>query len=110
MGYVALFQRELFLTMRVNILQSKISDISQQRLDLTETITQFTTQISDIGNNDSETVKKLKARMAELENLDKQLEMRMKKFQTQLEAANAELNKASEAKSQLIQTSAPKYV
>ena len=79
MGYVALFQRELFLTMRVNILQSKISDISQQRLDLTETITQFTTQISDIGNNDSE-------------------------------AANAELNKASEAKSQLIQTSAPKYV
>ncbi len=110
MGYVALFQRELFLTMRVNILQSKISDISQQRLDLTETITQFTTQISDIGNNDSETVKKLKARMAELENLDKQLEMRMKKFQTQLEAASAELNKASEAKSQLIQTSAPKYV
>ena len=110
MGYVALFQRELFLTMRVNILQSKISAISQQRLDLTETITQFTTQISDIADNDSPTVKKLKARMAELENLDKQLEMRMKKFQTQLEAANTELTTASQAKSQLIQTSAPKYV
>ncbi len=110
MGFLTVFAREMYLTCNVNQLQMKIKNITEQRMDLTETITQFTTQISDIADNDSPTVKKLKARMAELENLDKQLEMRMKKFQTQLDAANTELKATTESRQQLVQSSfSPKY-
>lgn len=110
MGFLVAFSRQMYLTNYVNSLQVKVKNITEQRMELTETITQLTTQISDIGDNDSPAVKKLKARMAELENLDKQLEMRMQKYQTQLDAANTELQSTQQSVQQLVQSSfSPKY-
>ena len=97
MAFLANFQRQMYLTEYVNNLEIKMKNITEQKLDLTDTITQLTTQISDIGDPDSPSVKKLKARQAELENLDKQLDMRMQKYQTQLQAANTELQSATQA-------------
>lgn len=105
MGFLVAFTRKMYLTNYINSLEVKIKDITEQKLDLTDTITQLTTQISDIGDNDSPAVKKLKARQAELENLDKQLEMRMQKFQAQLQAANTELQSADQALQQGISRS-----
>lgn len=97
MAFLANFQRQMYLTEYVNNLEVKMKNITEQKLDLTDTITQLTTQISDIGDAESPSVKKLKARQAELENLDKQLDMRMTKYQTQLQAANTELQSATQA-------------
>ena len=105
MAFLVAFNRKMYLTAYVNDLQSKITDIIAQKLNLTETITQLTSQISDIGNTDSPAVKKLEARKAELENLDKQLEMQMQKMQAQLQAAQTELQSADQALAQNIQSS-----
>lgn len=105
MAFLANFQRQMYLTQYVNNLQIKIKNITEQKLDLTETITQLTSQISDIGDNDSPSVKKLKARQAELENLDKELDLRMQKYQTQLQAANTELQSATQATQQGVKNS-----
>jgi len=110
MGFLVAFTRQMYLTSYVHSLQVKVKDITEQKLELTETISQLSTQISDIGDNYTPAVKKLKARMTELENLDKQLEMRMKKYQTQLDAANAELQSTTQGVQQLAQSSfSPKY-
>lgn len=105
MGFLVAFSRKMYLTSYINSLEVKVRDMTEQRLDLTETITQLTTQISDIGDNDSAAVKKLKARQAELENLDKQLEMRMQKYQAQLQAAQTEQQSADQALQKSIERS-----
>ncbi len=105
MGFLVSFSRTMYLTSYVNKLQSRLDDITTQKLNLTDTITQLTSQISDIGNTDSPAVKQLQARKAELENLDSQLELRMKKIQTQLQAAQTEQQSADQMLQQNIQKS-----
>lgn len=95
----------MYLTNYINSLERRLNDITSQKLNLTETITQLSSQISDLGNTDSPAVKKLEARKVELENLDKQLDIRMQKIQAQLQAANTELQSADQALQQNIQRS-----
>lgn len=105
MGFLVSFSRSMYLTSYINKLQSRLDDITTQKLNLTDTITQLTSQISDIGNTDSPAVKQLQARKVELENLDAQLELRMKKIQTQLQAASTEQQSADQMLQQNIQKS-----
>lgn len=97
MGFLAVFCRKMYLTACVNHLESKLNNITTQKLSLLDTISQLSTEISDISNTDSPAVKQLEARRVELENLDKQLEVRMQKVQTQLQAANTELESCNQA-------------
>lgn len=96
MGFLATFSRKMYLTAYVNHLEAKLNDITTQKLSLLDTISQLSTEISDISNTDSPAVKQLEARKLELENLDKQLEIKMQKVQTQLQAANTELQSADD--------------
>ncbi len=105
MGFLISFNRKMYLTNYINSLERRLNDITSQKLNLTETITQLSSQISDLGNTDSPAVKKLEARKVELENLDKQLDIRMQKIQAQLQAANTELQSADQALQQNIQRS-----
>ena len=105
MGFLVAFSRKMYLTAYVNKLQLQLNDITTQKLDLLDTISQLSTEISDIGNPDSPAVKQLQARKIELENLDKQLEIRMQKLQTKLQAANTELQSADQMLQQGIQKS-----
>ncbi len=105
MGFLVAFSRKMYLTAYVNHLQVKLNDITTQKLQLLDTISEMSTNISDIGNSDSPAVKKLEARKIELENLDKQLEIRMQKIQTQLQAANTELQSADQMLQQNLQKS-----
>ena len=93
----------MYLTAYVNHLQGRLNDITSQKLSLLDTISQMSTQISDIGNSDSPAVKQLEARKIELENLDKQLDIKMQKIQTQLQAANTELQSADQSLQQNVQ-------
>ncbi|MBQ9244950.1 hypothetical protein IJ182_01640 [bacterium] len=105
MGILLAFSRKMYLTAYTNHLQSKLNDITSQKLDLLDTISELSTQISDIGNTNSPAVKQLQARKIELENLDKQLDVKMQKIQTQLQAANTELQSADQMLQQNIQKS-----
>jgi predicted nuclease with TOPRIM domain len=105
MGFLVAFSRKMYLTAYVNHLQVKLNDITSQKLNLLDTISKISTEISDIGNTDSPAVKQLEARKAELENMDKQLEIRMQKIQTQLSAANTELQSADQMLQQGIKSS-----
>ena len=105
MGFLASFSRQMYLTAYVNHLETKLNDITTQKLNLLDTISQLSTEISDISDTDSPAVKQLEARRIELENLDKQLEVRMQKIQTQLQAANTELQSASQTVQQNLQRS-----
>lgn len=93
----------MYLTAYVNHLQARLNDITSQKLSLLDTISQMSTQISDIGNSDSPAVKQLEARKIELENLDKQLDIKMQKIQTQLQAATTELQSADQSLQQNVQ-------
>lgn len=93
------------LTSYINQLEVKLNDITTQKLNLTDSIAQLTTQINDFGKTDSPAVKQLEARKVALENLEKQLDMRMQKIQTQLQAANTELQSANQMLDQNIQRS-----
>lgn len=97
MGFLVAFCRKMYLINYTNKLQVKLNDITTQKLNLTDTISQLVSEISDIGNSDSPAVKQLEARRVELENLDRQLDMRMQKIQTQLQAANTELQSTDQA-------------
>lgn len=97
MGFLVAFCRKMYLVNYTNKLQVKLNDITSQKLNLTDTISQLTSEISDIGNTDSPAVKQLEARRVELEQLDRRLDMRMQKIQTQLQAANTELQSADQA-------------
>ena len=97
MGVLVAFCRKMYLINYTNKLQVKLNDITTQKLNLTDTISQLVSEISDIGNSDSPAVKQLEARRVELENLDRQLDMRMQKIQTQLQAANTELQSTDQA-------------
>ena len=105
MGFLVAFNRKMYLTSYVHNLQVKLNDITTQKLNLTDSISKLTSDISDIGDTDSPAVKQLEARKAELENLDKQLDMRMQKIQTQLQAANTELESADQMLQQTLQRS-----
>lgn len=105
MGFLVAFCRKMYLTNYTNKLQVKLNDITTQKLNLTDTISQLVSEISDIGNTDSPAVKQLEARRVELENLDRQLDMRMQKIQTQLQAATTELQSADQALQNGIQKS-----
>ena len=97
MGFLVAFCRKMYLINYTNKLQVKLNDITTQKLNLTDTISQLVSEISDIGNSDSPAVKQLESRRVELENLDRQLDMRMQKIQTQLQAANTELQSTDQA-------------
>ena len=103
MGFLLAFSRKMYLTAYVNHLQARLNDITSQKLSLLDTISQMSTQISDIGNSDSPAVKQLEARKIELENLDKQLDIKMQKIQTQLQAATTELQSADQSLQQNVQ-------
>ena len=105
MGFLVTFSRKMFLTAYVNHLNSKLNDIMTQKTHLIDTISEMSTQISDIGNSDSPAVKQLEARKIELENLDKKLDIKMQKIQTQLQAANTELQSADQMLQQNLQRS-----
>ncbi len=105
MGFLIAFSRKMYLTAYINKLESKLNDITTQKLNLTDTISQLTSQISDIGNTDSPAVKQLEARKTELENLDNHLQLRMQKVQSQLQAANTELQSADQMLQQNLQRS-----
>lgn len=105
MGFLVAFDRTMYLKNYIHNLETKITDITAQKLDLTNSISQIDTEISDIGDNDSPSVKKMKARKTELENLDKELDVQMQKYQTQLQAANTELQSADQMLQQNVQKS-----
>lgn len=94
MGFLVAFDRVMYLTNRIHGLESRMTDITTQKLNLTDTISKMSSQISDIGDPDSPAVKKLEARKLELENLDRQLDVQMQKLQTQLQAAQTERQSA----------------
>ena len=97
MGFLVAFCRKMYLINYTNSLQVKLNDITTQKMNLTDTISQLVSEISDIGNSDSPAVKQLEARRVELENLEKKLDMRLQKIQTQLQAANTEMQSADQA-------------
>ncbi len=105
MSFLVSFNRKMYLTNYIHQLETKITDITAQKLDLTNSISQMDSEISDIGDNDSPSVKKMKARKTELENLDKELDVQMQKYQTQLQAANTELQSADQMLQQNVQKS-----
>ncbi len=105
MGFLVAYSRKMYLTAYINKLQVKIKDITEQKLKLTDTITEYQSQINDIGDADSPSVKKLKAKMVEIENLEKQADLQAQKYQTQLSAAQTELNSADSAVQSGIQSS-----
>lgn len=105
MGFLVSFQRQMYLTNYVNDLEIKMTRLTEQKLDLTDQITEITTSISDIGDNDLASVKKLKKRQQQLEKIDKELDAQMKKMQTQLDAANTELKSAEKSTQNGIQRS-----
>lgn len=105
MGYLVAFARKMYLVSYINNIEVRLKDITEEKLGLTDTIAEFSSQISDIGDPDHPAVKKLKARQVELENLDKKLDIKMQKLQTQLQAANTELQSADQALQSSIQKS-----
>ncbi len=105
MGFLVAFSRKMYLTSYVHQLQVKLNDITSQKLNLTDSISKLTTDISDLGDTDSPAVKQLEARKVQLENLDKQLDMKMQKIQTQLQAANTELQSSDQMLQQTLQRS-----
>ena len=105
MSYLIAFTRKMVLTSYIHHLETKMTDITEKKLKLTDNIADLTTQISDIGDSDSPAVKKLEARKIELENLDKKMDMKMQKYQTQLQAANTNLQSAEQMLQQNIQKS-----
>lgn len=97
MGFLVAFTRKMYLVAYVHCLQVRQTNITEKKLGLTDTITQLSSRISDIGDADSPAVEKLKARQIELENLEKKFDIKLQKIQTQLQAANTELQSADQA-------------
>lgn len=92
MGYLIAFTRKMYLLHETNKIQSRINDITSQKMNLTDTISQLVSDISDMGDPDSPAVKQLEARRVQLENLEKKLDLRIQKYQTKLQAAQTEMN------------------
>ena len=80
----------------VHSIETRINDITQKKLNMTNTIAELNTQINDIGDNDSPAVKKLEARKIELENFEKKLDIELQKLQAQLQAATTEEQSADQ--------------
>lgn len=104
MGFLVSFNRSMYLTNYLHSIETQINDITQKKLNMTNTIADLNTQISDIGDTDSPAVKKLEARKAELEKFEKQMDVQLQKLQTQLQAASTEQQSAD----QMLQSSIEK--
>lgn len=91
MGFLSAYTRKMYLTDYTNKLQMQLTDITSQKMNLTDTISQLVTDINDMGDPDSPAVKQLEARRVQLENLEKKLDLRMQKIQTKLQAASTEM-------------------
>lgn len=105
MSYLVSFTRKMYLVSYTHILETQLKRLTEQKLNLTDSITQISSQINDINDAESPAVKKLKARELQLETLEKKMDMRMQKIQTQLQAAQTELQSADQALQQSIKNS-----
>ena len=81
----------------VNKTEMKLTDLTRQKLNMADDITRLTSQISDIGNNESPAVKKLEARLAELKMFDAKLDVEKQKMETKLQAAQTEMQSLSQS-------------
>ena len=105
MAFLTQLSRKMYLTDYINKTEMKLSDLTRQKLDMTDDITRLTSQISDIGNNESPAVKKLEARLAELKMFDAKLDIEKQKMETKLQAAQTEMNSLSQSLNNSIQSS-----
>ena len=111
MAFLLFFNRTMYLTNYVNNLQTKINDITTEKLEMSETIAQYTSDISDLGGDkNSPSVQKLMKLKADLEVLEKKLDAKLAKYNAQLQAAQTELQAANNALQQSTQRDfSPKY-
>ena len=105
MGFLVAFSRKMYLTQYIHSIQSKVTDKTEEKLKLTNTITDYTMKINDIGNSDSPAVKKLQKLKAEIEAYEKKIDIEIQKLQTQLQAANTEMQSADQVLQNNIQRS-----
>lgn len=105
MGFLTSYNRKIFLIEHSHQIESRLNDITAQKLRLTDAITELSGQIGDLGNTDSPSVKKLEAKRAELENLEKKMDIQMQKYQTKLQATQTEMQSLDGMLQQSIQKS-----
>lgn len=105
MGFLVSFSRKLYLTHYINSIEAKITEKTDEKIQLTNQITEYVTKINDIGNTDSPAVKKLQKMKAEIEAMEKKVDIEMQKLQTQLQAANTEMQSADQMLQQETQRS-----
>lgn len=97
--------RKMYLIDYVNKTEMTLTDLTRQKLDMTDDITRLTSQISDMSDHESPAVKKLEARLAELKQFEAKLDLQKQKIEAKLQAANTELNSLSESLNNSIQSS-----
>lgn len=90
MAFLLAFTRKMTLTNYVNTLQSKLTKLTEAKLELTNEIANATTSIKDLDSKSDE-VKQIQALKARLEARDKEMDVEIQKLQTQLQAAQTEL-------------------
>ena len=105
MGFLISFNRKMYLTTYIHNLESKINDITEQKLSMSHRIAALNSEINDIADSDSPAVKQLRSERARIEALEKKLDIEIQKYQTQLQAANAEIQSADQALQEGIKTS-----
>lgn len=105
MAFLTLFSRKIYLTDYINRTEDKLTNLTRQKLEMSDHISQITSQISDISNHESPSVKKLEARLAELKQFDARLDMEKQKLETKLQAANTEMQSLSQSLNSSIQSS-----
>lgn len=105
MGFLVLHMQQQMLLNQVNNLQCSLTDMTREKLSLTNDITKLTSQISDISNHESPAVKKLEARLAELKQFESKMDLEIQNQQTQLQAAQTQLNSVKESLGGAIQSS-----
>ena len=86
----------MYLTQYIHSIQTKINDKTEEKLRLTNTISDYTMKINDIGDSESPAVKKLQKLKAEIEAYEKKIDIEIQKLQTQLQAANTEIQSADQ--------------
>lgn len=97
MGFLIAFDRKIFLTNYINILERKINDITEEKLSMADRIATLNSEINDISDSDSPAVKQLRSEKARIEVLEKKLDVELQKYQAQLQAANTEIQSANQA-------------
>ena len=74
MGFLVNFNRKMYLTNYINLLESKITERTQVKLEMADQIAQYTSEINDFADKDSPAVKKLESKKAELEAMEKKID------------------------------------